>query len=772
MLYKFIKTNSFIALSLTVATMGAILSLAPNTAQAQYRRVYLEEFTGAWCGFCPRGAYAINNLYATYPGQVAVVSIHSDQGSSANDMMDVPQGDSLVSDIGFPSTEALTGFPDGWTARSIPSGATTWNVDPSQWATGIAAEFGLSVSDGIVADELQQPVEATVTVDNISYNSSTQQVTARVSVTFAQAESGDLRLNLMVTEDSVSGSGSGWDQHNYYSSAGSVGPSVPGNPLYSLPASIPGWQHMHVFREAVGGIHGQAGIIPASVKAGSNYSTTFTFTLPSNIQDTNHVHLIGLVSAYSATDASGNTVFDAEEVPLIGPAPKYFITNLLLTPQTQYATATSNATTADTILITNNDASDVQPVTLNLSVDASQVPAGWSVKLASDTVTVAPGATVNAILNVTAPEQSAFTSFNVIATPIKEGYIVSSMSTTQYMLSNNTRCPIFYDPASVVLGTAETALISAVPDSLQLYTAEVPLSDGSVAAYPPETYPISIFDNVMILDNGGSPNLTNPTILPNIVAALAAGNKVFISSDYALGYAFDQSNAYFAQFAGYTETQEVQSFYQQIGLDFTATTERFNANTGASLTFSIKGVSNDPVGNNISATDAGGYFSCVYSIDSASTPSFYSDGKSKNIIGSTYIDSSSNARLVYLGFGLKELTETSLAKTIATNSIKWLLSNSTAGVNDPAAGVVGMTASPNPFHGITQINYVASQGEQNVSFAAYDVLGREVSVLPAQSEGNNSYIATFDGSKLADGTYVIVAHSSKGTSQVRVVNQQ
>ena len=93
--------------------------------------------------------------------------------------------------------------------------------------------------------------------------------------------------------------------------------------MYNYAPSIAGWQHMHVFREAAGGIYGQAGIIPSSVSKGGTYSTTFTFTLPLNIQDTNHVHLIGLVNKYSATDASGNAALDADEVPLIGPAPKY-----------------------------------------------------------------------------------------------------------------------------------------------------------------------------------------------------------------------------------------------------------------------------------------------------------------------------------------------------------------------------------------------------------------------------------------------------------------
>src|SRR5665213_2517287 len=403
------RTRSFLVLSLALATIAPLLLSTPSTAQTQYKRVYLEEFTGAWCGFCVRGAYAIDNLYKSYPGQVIAVSFHSDQGSLVNDQMDIPQGDSLISDIGFPPAEALQGFPDGWTARTVQG--ATWNVDPSAWATGVAAQFGLGGSDGIVGQLLaSDPVNATVTVDNITFDNTTKQVTARVSVKFAAAASGDLRLNLMVTEDSVTGTGSGWDQHNYYSKTGGVGASVPNNPLYNYAPSIAGWKHMHVFREAVGGVLGLAGIIPSTVSAGGTYSTTFTFTLPSNIQNPNHVHLLGLVNQYSATDASGNEVLDADEVPLVGPAPKYFITQLSLTPDNPYASAKSGGSTPSTISIVNNG---TDPVTLSLAIDpTTPLPTGWSASV-TPSITIAAGASQTATVSVTAPEQSAYVTVNV-----------------------------------------------------------------------------------------------------------------------------------------------------------------------------------------------------------------------------------------------------------------------------------------------------------------------------------------------------------------------
>jgi hypothetical protein len=768
-----LKRYRSLLLSLSLVAMAITTFVSIDTAHAQNRRVYLEEFTGAWCGYCVRGAYAEQVLEEEFPGQVAIVSIHNDQGSTANDMMDNVQGDSMVTDIGFPSVEALSGFPDGWTARTTQG--PNWNVDPGEWSDSVSMLFeNTTYTPGIVDTMLGQLAVVQCNVDSVSFNQVTKMVTARVTATFPTAMTGDFRLNLMVTEDSVSGSGAGWDQHNYYSST-DLGPTYPNNPMYNYPESIPGWMHMHVFREAVGGIHGVTGVIPATTSVGGVYSKTFTFPLPTTVQNKYYVHLIGLVHQYSSTDAESNQVFDAMEVPLLNTP--HASNNFTLTPSVnQYNLAHAGGDTTIALSLKNNG-----NIASGVKLTLGALPSGWSgVFSPSDSVTVNAKGSQAVTLTLTAPQQASFAEAVIQLAPQEAGVFIPVSYDTVFALSDNTRCPLFYDPNSAIptpdaIFDAEGA---AIPDSLKQFVAVIPLSDGVVQAYPPEQFPYMIFDNVMLLDNGGDEaDLPNPSIVDNIMNALAAGARVFISSDYALGYAFDQSNTYFLQYAAFTETQDVQNFYNQIGLDFTATTVRFNSSTGADATFPIKGEMNDPIGNGIAATDKGGYFSCFYSLDSASIESFYCDGTTKadsltHVIGSRYIDAATGGRLVYLGFGLSELSSSSEANTIATNSIKWLLSGATAGVNLAAASSTGITASPNPFHGISTIQYTASPDELNVTFSAYDLLGRQVAVLPTENQGGNVYSATFDASKLPDGTYVIEAHSAKGTHEIRVVNQQ
>jgi hypothetical protein len=91
------------------------------------------------------------------------------------------------------------------------------------------------------------------------------------------------------------------------------------------------------------------------------------------------------------------------------------------------------------------------------------------------------------------------------------------------------------------------------------------------------------------------------------------------------------------------------------------------------------------------------------------------------------------------------------------------------GVEGTTATSTSFTASPNPFHGATKIEYTPAAGERDVTFSVVDLLGREVAKLvPTASTGGLS--VTFDGSTVAAGTYVVVANSSTGSREIRVVN--
>ncbi|SRR5579883_517006 len=861
------RYSSIVAVTLLVTAIFALLP-APGSLRAQNRHAYLEEFTGSWCGFCVRGSYCIETLKQKYPnGQVGIVSIHN------GDPMSNAQGDSLTQAVGYPAGQAVPGFPDSWATRSVISPATSWNIDPSQWGTGVTTLFGLNPSqypDGIVDAINAQTATVTCKVDNVSFDMNTHMVTARVTATFVNAMTGDFRLNLMVTEDSVSGpAGTTWDQHNYYSSTNSsVGANLPNNPFYNSPGSISNWQYMDVFREAVGGIYGQKGVIPASVTAGATYSYTFTFPLPTVVVNPNHVHLVGIVHQFSATDKTKNTVYDEQEVKLSSTTIPVIANQVDVVPSSgNYISAHANGDSSTTLNIQNNGSSAVD---VNLSVDASaSLPAGWSVKFTPAKLTaLAAGSSANVTMTVTAPQQSAFVAIPVTINPAKDGFYIPGSTVTINALSDNTVCGLYTETGSV-----ETAVALGIPDSLKVHTAVIPLTSDLVGNFPPENLAVDIYDNIPILDNGGV--YSNPTVVQNIQNALDNGKKVFINSDFALYYAFDPNGT-----ANGTGTQDVLNLFARLGIDWTRSTNRYtiSGNQAFPKSYNIDGTS-DPVSTGISVTNAGGYpiHTGIYVIDSNSIALYYSDKNTKYIVGSRYEDATTHGRLVFLGFDLSGITVQSKADTIAGRAINWLLSASgpvsiaanptsldfgtvklggskmlpititntssaslavnaitvnpptanftlggfalpttlaaggtmtvnvtfnattpgqqtasieigsstegnikvpvqatasSSGVSDGGnAPVLGITASPNPFHGMTTVQYVAANGETNVTFAAYDLLGREIAQLSTQNAGGNTYTASFDASKLAEGTYVIIAHSSKGSHEVRVVNQ-
>ena len=47
-------------------------------------RVLVEDFTGAWCQYCPRVAYKIEQLEANHPEDIIAIAIHNSQSSNAN----------------------------------------------------------------------------------------------------------------------------------------------------------------------------------------------------------------------------------------------------------------------------------------------------------------------------------------------------------------------------------------------------------------------------------------------------------------------------------------------------------------------------------------------------------------------------------------------------------------------------------------------------------------------------------------------------------------
>jgi len=231
-------TNDALTSDDTMGTTLVTASFLPN------HQVVVEEGTGTWCGWCPRGAVFMDSMQIVHwDNSVSLIAVHN------ADPMTVTDYDAGVSGM-------ISGYPSILVDRKEV-------LDPSQIFDGYTAHQ----PDFAFADLTMTP----------TFNGTTVNVAA--SAHMAVGLSGDYRLALVVTEDDVTGTGSTWDQHNYYSSQSNNLPLVgAGHNWQTEPNPVPAanMKYDHVARIIVGGFTGQTGSLPATMNSGSTYNYTFS----------------------------------------------------------------------------------------------------------------------------------------------------------------------------------------------------------------------------------------------------------------------------------------------------------------------------------------------------------------------------------------------------------------------------------------------------------------------------------------------------------------
>ncbi len=247
-----------------------VFSLLALTIFAQPAKIVLvEEGTGTWCQWCPRGDVYGQVLAEDYPDNALFVAVHS--------------GDPMEN-IEYAAAAAFTALPNGQIDRVASS-----NLDPPLMANDIDPRLALSPPAGI---SVQTTFDAT-----------TREMTMTIAAEFVENLSGDYRLAAIVVEDGVTGPSPSYDQSNSYS-GGANGPMGGYEDLPSpVPASI--MVYNHVGRHLAGGYNGDANSLPASISAGATHDYTYTYTLP-EAYDEEYVYVIGIL-----VDANTEEVLNA-----------------------------------------------------------------------------------------------------------------------------------------------------------------------------------------------------------------------------------------------------------------------------------------------------------------------------------------------------------------------------------------------------------------------------------------------------------------------------
>lgn len=246
-----------------------------STSSAPARAVVIEEGTGTWCGWCPRGAVAMEYMYNNYASQGFIgIAVHN------QDPMMITEYDNGANFSGFPSCNA-----------------DRFYLDASVSQANFIALFNARKA-------IPSPVEITCDA-SVSGDVLTVPVEAKFVTKFAN---GSFRLAAIVVENGVTGTGSGYDQVNYYANNA----NGPMGGYENLPSTIPASQMVydHVGRALLGGYNGQANSVPAAINDGTTATHTFTWTIPATTNK-NKLKVVAIV----IDNSTGEIVNAVEVVP-------------------------------------------------------------------------------------------------------------------------------------------------------------------------------------------------------------------------------------------------------------------------------------------------------------------------------------------------------------------------------------------------------------------------------------------------------------------------
>ena len=307
-----------------------ITSLDPVTPAAG-KLVVTEEGTGTWCGFCVRGAVFMGRMHDAYDGYWAGLAVHN------GDPMTVTDYDAAIT-----AMPGFTGFPTAFVDRVAP-------IDPADMEASILTRLQVApkalMTNGATWDAVTRILNVSVTAD------------------FQASATNSYKLACALSEDNVTGTVAGYEQHNYYA-ANAYGPM---GGYESLPSVVPATQMVydHVARAILPSFAGSAAAFPSVINNGDSYTMTFSYDLSANTWDIDKINIISmLIDPSGMIDNAGSTT--VAEAVING------YTNSLTTISGSYADELfqvypNPATTNATVAINLNKESDVSLKIVDMS---------------------------------------------------------------------------------------------------------------------------------------------------------------------------------------------------------------------------------------------------------------------------------------------------------------------------------------------------------------------------------------------------------------------
>ena len=195
-----------------------------GTAPENYTSKVLVEYTTcAGCTYCPDGPVYIDKLIASYgANSVFGVAMHNTYQGADNMKTDESQA-----------------FSDSYSAGN-PTGMVNRIGGKCESRSGWAGKAAAVTSEDAVCG---------LSIDASNKVGTTYKIKVKVGVGKNDLPAGKYYVIAYLTQKEMSGTGSGWDQANYYN-------NTAGHPMYGKGSPVKGYIHHNVFRKSLNTMNG------------------------------------------------------------------------------------------------------------------------------------------------------------------------------------------------------------------------------------------------------------------------------------------------------------------------------------------------------------------------------------------------------------------------------------------------------------------------------------------------------------------------------------
>ena len=260
------------------------------------QRFVVEEGTGTWCGWCPRGIVAFRHMAEKYPETFIGIAVHKNDPLATNSY----------------SKLTFTGYPDCYINRNLknptsPEAGTLEVMHNKYVAT--PPHIGVEVKADFT-DDTKKKINAKA-----------------LTTFFADEQNVNYKVSFVLIENGIKG----YKQSNYY--AGGKYGKMGG--FEDLPGSV-AIDMDHVARMNYS-FYGVDGSIPTSVKADETVEYAAQLDVPKNIQNADNLYLIALL-----INSKGEIENAAEAKVMVDPSMSITDNRTLLVPEFTFANGTLN----------------------------------------------------------------------------------------------------------------------------------------------------------------------------------------------------------------------------------------------------------------------------------------------------------------------------------------------------------------------------------------------------------------------------------------------